>query len=319
MKKTQQYQPNAVAVAGMGTAVAVVLSMLGAYIPAFVGLLSFVIPLPIISITLTAGARWGILATVGTLILDAAFFGVFSTGFLCGVFCVLGVIFGICYRMKLHPVATLLAGAVGVALGFVAQVVFSVYVSGIDLSFFTSEQIDIFKEQALEILPQLYSGDTLTQVQQNLNEMLALSKKVFFSGMALAMVVISWMTMKLSQFVFTRMGIRGIPTLPDFDRWEMPMPLVFLFIICFAMDYFFPGDELLGLATLNVKAICQFAFMIQGASVVWWLPVRYPSFKTIRWIILAGTLVAPGIILYGLVEVGLFDILFRYRKRHNYQ
>jgi len=319
MKKTQQYQPNTVAVAGMGTAVAVVLSMLGAYIPAFVGLLSFVIPLPIISITLAAGARWGILATIGTLILDAAFFGVFSTGFLCGVFCVLGVIFGICYRKKLHPVTTLLAGAVGVALGFGAQIIFSVYVSGIDFSFFTAEQIDIFKNQALEMLPQLYSGDTLTEVQKNLEEMLALSKKVFFSGLALAMLVMSWMTMKLSQYIFTRMGVKGIPTLPDFARWEMPMPLVFLFILSFAMNYFFPGDELLELATLNVKALCQFAFMIQGASVIWWLPVRYSSFKTIRWIILAAAFVAPGIILYGLVEVGLFDMLFRYRKRHNYQ
>lgn len=327
MKEFHPGQANAVVMAGMGTAVAVVLSMLGTIMPPFAGIVSFMVPIPIISIALLTGAQWAVIACIGTLVLDAIFFGVGSTGFLSGTFTFLGVIFGICYRRRLPALATLGIGAVGmaVAIAFHGWLLFQLM--GIDYYALVATYVDTLQEQTFNVLPQMASSDKIPQLQEELQVMFDSMRKVFLTGIVLAIVCLSWITMTFSKFVFNRIGIKGIPHLPDFSRWEMPTFLAYIFIIAFALSYVheqgylgnFDDHGWVEVVKINVFALCEFFFFIQGASVIWWMPVRYPSFKTYRWLIYAAVLFMPNLMTMALVEVGLFDMLFQYRKRHNYQ
>lgn len=327
MREIRSGQANVVVTAGMCTGVAVVLSLLGTIMPPFAGIVSFMIPIPIITVALLAGVQWGIIACIGTLVLDAMFFGIASTGFLSGIFTFLGVIFGACYRRRVPALATLGIGAIGMTVAVAFQGWLVLQILGIDYHAFSATYVDTIQQQMNESLPQMVSGETLTQMQAQMDMMFDNMRKIFFSGIALGMVCVSWITMTLSKYVFRRIGITGLPHLPDFSRWEMPTFLAYIFIIAFGLSYLH-GEGLLGtfnddgwieVIKLNVFAVCEFFFFIQGASVIWWMPTRYPSFKTYRWLIFVAVLFMPNLMMLALVEIGLFDMLFRYRKRHGYK
>lgn len=102
-------ETNAVVLAGMCTALAVVLSVVGFYMPLISLVVFLLIPLPIAYLGMKEGISWSIIVTAGIMILDSVFFGFISAAFLCAIFGVLGVILGICYRNKVSAAATLAA------------------------------------------------------------------------------------------------------------------------------------------------------------------------------------------------------------------
>ena len=82
---------NAVVLAGMCTALAVVLSMIGLYMPLFSTIVFLLIPLPIAYLGMREGIQWSVIVTSGILILDSVFFGIVSAAFLCAIFGILGI------------------------------------------------------------------------------------------------------------------------------------------------------------------------------------------------------------------------------------
>lgn len=104
-------ETNAVVLAGMCTALAVVLSVIGFYMPLISLVVFLLIPLPIAYLGMKEGTSWSIIVTAGIMILDSVFFGFISAAFLCAIFGVLGVILGICYRNKVSATVTLAAGS----------------------------------------------------------------------------------------------------------------------------------------------------------------------------------------------------------------
>lgn len=318
MKNNRPTATNAVVMAGMATAVAVVLSMIGLYMPVFSTLIFLAIPLPIIYVALQQGSRWALIVTVGTLILDSVFFGIMSGAFLCAIFGVLGVTLGICYERNVRPSATLLAGAASVLIAFAAQMLFVIYVLGMDTVFLSAEFFDSMKEETMEVLPQFYSGDTLAEMQNQIDLMYdALKKSVYFAITAAALVY-SYASMALSQMLFRRMGITNIPTLPPVSRWEFPVGLVYLYLLSIGIGLLIPDDETLQIVLYNLNMCCMFVFWLQGFAFLWWLPKRYPVVAPLRWILVALAFFIP-FIQTAMIVMGLFDLLFHYRAKRNYE
>lgn len=318
MKNNRPTATNAVVMAGMATAVAVVLSMIGLYMPVFSTLIFLAIPLPIIYVALQQGSRWALIVTVGTLILDSVFFGIMSGAFLCAIFGVLGVTLGICYKRNVRPSATLLAGAASVLIAFAAQMLFVIYVLGMDTVFLSAEFFDSMKKETMEVLPQFYSGDTLAEMQNQIDLMYdALKKSVYFAITAAALVY-SYASMALSQMLFRRMGITNIPTLPPVSRWEFPVGLVYLYLLSIGIGLLIPDDETLQIVLYNLNMCCMFVFWLQGFAFLWWLPKRYPVVAPLRWILVALAFFIP-FIQTAMIVMGLFDLLFHYRAKRNYE
>ena len=71
-------ETNAVVLAGMCTALAVVLSVIGFYMPLISLVVFLLIPLPIAYLGMKEGISWSIIVTAGIMILDSVFFGFFS-------------------------------------------------------------------------------------------------------------------------------------------------------------------------------------------------------------------------------------------------
>ena len=87
-------ETSAVVLAVKCTALAVVLSVIGFYMPLISLVVFLLIPLPIAYLGMKEGDSWSIIVTAGIMILDSVFFGFISAAFLCAIFGVLGVVLG---------------------------------------------------------------------------------------------------------------------------------------------------------------------------------------------------------------------------------
>ena len=170
-------ETNAVVLAGMCTALAVVLSVIGFYMPLISLVVFLLIPLPIAYLGMKEGTSWSIIVTAGIMILDSVFFGFISAAFLCAIFGVLGVILGICYRNKVSAAATLAAGAVVVLAALIGQAFAAMYILNVPPMIFGGEAMDTMEQQMMAQMEQFYSGELLTQAQENVKQMMDAIRK----------------------------------------------------------------------------------------------------------------------------------------------
>lgn len=309
---------HAIVLAGMCTALVVVLSLLGFYMPLLSTVVFLLIPLPIAYLGMKEGVKWSIVVTTGVLVLDSTFFGVVSAAFVCAIFGLLGVTMGICYRYKVSAAKTLLAGAAVVAAALVAEGIATLYLLGLPSLMFGGEGLAQVKESMLETLPSFYSGEALDQAKEKVEFLMdAMEKSVPYTLVAVSFFY-SWASMTLGSHVFKKMGITDIPHLPPFERWEFPKATLALYLLVLAAQYFFKDQEQVSYVAYNLGTLCVSIFWLQGLSVLWWLPHRYPFMKPLRLFIMILSAFI-GAIQMMVVFLGIADMAVNYRKNRNYQ
>lgn len=309
---------HAIVLAGMCTALVVVLSLLGFYMPLLSTVVFLLIPLPIAYLGMKEGIKWSIVVTTGVLVLDSTFFGVVSAAFVCAIFGLLGVTMGICYRYKVSAAKTLIAGAVVVLLALVAEGIATIYLLGLPSLVFGSEGLAQVKDSMMEALPSFYSGEALDQAKEKVDFLMdAMEKSVPYTLVAVS-VFYSWASMTLGSHVFKKMGITDIPHLPPFERWEFPKGTLALYLLVLAAQYFFKDQEQVSYVAYNLGTLCVSIFWLQGLSVVWWMPHRYPFMKPLRLFIMILSAFIGAIQMF-VVFLGIADMAASYREKRNYK
>lgn len=309
---------HAIVLAGMCTALVVVLSLLGFYMPLLSTVVFLLIPLPIAYLGMKEGIKWSIVVTTGVLVLDSTFFGVVSAAFVCAIFGLLGVTMGICYRYKVSAAKTLIAGAVVVLLALVAEGIATLYLLGLPSLVFGSEGLAQVKDSMMEALPSFYSGEALDQAKEKVDFLMdAMEKSVPYTLVAVS-VFYSWASMTLGSHVFKKMGITDIPHLPPFERWEFPKGTLALYLLVLAAQYFFKDQEQVSYVAYNLGTLCVSIFWLQGLSVVWWMPHRYPFMKPLRLFIMILSAFIGAIQMF-VVFLGIADMAASYREKRNYK
>lgn len=309
---------HAIVLAGMCTALVVVLSLLGFYMPLLSTVVFLLIPLPIAYLGMKEGIKWSIVVTTGVLVLDSTFFGVVSAAFVCAIFGLLGVTMGICYRYKVSAAKTLIAGAVVVLLALVAEGIATLYLLGLPSLVFGSEGLAQVKDSMMEALPSFYNGEALDQAKEKVDFLMdAMEKSVPYTLVAVS-VFYSWASMTLGAHVFKKMGITDIPHLPPFERWEFPKGTLALYLLVLAAQYFFKDQEQVSYVAYNLGTLCVSIFWLQGLSVVWWMPHRYPFMKPLRLFIMILSAFIGAIQMF-VVFLGIADMAASYREKRNYK
>ena len=311
-------ETNAVVLAGMCTAQAVELSVIGFYMPliSLVGVL--LIPLPIAYLGMKEGTSWSIIVTAGIMILDSVFFGFISAAFLCAIFGVLGVILGICYRNKVSATVTLAAGAVVVLAALIGQAFAAMYILNVPPMIFGGEAMDSMEQQMMAQMAQFYSGELLMQTQENVKQMIDDIRRSIPVITVSAAFFYTWASMMLGKKIFTRLGMKDIPGMPPLERWELPRFFLGLYVLAFAMQYITNRNATLEMIQYNLGLACVLVFWLQGLAALWWMPRKYPFVRPLRWII-AVLSVIIGMVQMIVVLLGLSDMVLQYRKKRNYE
>ena len=311
-------ETNAVVLAGMCTALAVVLSVIGFYMPLISLVVFLLIPLPIAYLGMKEGTSWSIIVTAGIMILDSVFFGFISAAFLCAIFGVLGVILGICYRNKVSATVTLAAGAVVVLAALIGQAFAAMYILNVPPMIFGGEAMDSMEQQMMAQMAQLYSGELLMQTQENVKQMIDDIRRSIPVITVSAAFFYTWASMMLGKKIFTRLGMKDIPGMPPLERWELPRFFLGLYVLAFAMQYITNRNATLEMIQYNLGLACVLVFWLQGLAALWWMPRKYPFVRPLRWII-AVLSVIIGMVQMIVVLLGLSDMVLQYRKKRNYE
>lgn len=311
-------ETNAVVLAGMCTALAVVLSVIGFYMPLISLVVFLLIPLPIAYLGMKEGTSWSIIVTAGIMILDSVFFGFISAAFLCAIFGVLGVILGICYRNKVSAAATLAAGAVVVLAALIGQAFAAMYILNVPPMIFGGEAMDSMEQQMMAQMAQFYSGELLMQTQENVKQMIDDIRRSIPVITVSAAFFYTWASMMLGKKIFTRLGMKDIPGMPSLERWELPRFFLGLYVLAFAMQYITNRNAMLEMIQYNLGLACVLVFWLQGLAALWWMPRKYPFVRPLRWII-AILSVIIGMVQMIVVLLGLSDMVLQYRKKRNYE
>ena len=311
-------ETNAVVLAGMCTALAVVLSVIGFYMPLISLVVFLLIPLPIAYLGMKEGTSWSIIVTAGIMILDSVFFGFISAAFLCAIFGVLGVILGICYRNKVSAAATLAAGAVVVLASWIGQAFAAMYILNVPPMIFGGEAMDSMEQQMMAQMAQFYSGELLMQTQENVKQMIDDIRRSIPVITVSAAFFYTWASMMLGKKIFTRLGMKDIPGMPPLERWELPRFFLGLYVLAFAMQYITNRNATLEMIQYNLGLACVLVFWLQGLAALWWMPRKYPFVRPLRWII-AVLSVIIGMVQMIVVLLGLSDMVLQYRKKRNYE
>ena len=145
----------------------------------------------------------------------------------------------------------------------------------------------------------------------------AMEKSVPYTLVAVSFFY-SWASMALGSHVFKKMGITDIPHLPPFERWEFPRATLALYLLVLAAQYFFKDQEQVSYVAYNLGTLCVSIFWLQGLSVLWWMPHRYPFMKPLRLFIMILSAFI-GAIQMMVVFLGIADMAVNYRKNRNYQ
>lgn len=311
-------ETNAVVLAGMCTALAVVLSVIGFYMPLISLVVFLLIPLPIAYLGMKEGTSWSIIVTAGIMILDSVFFGFISAAFLCAIFGVLGVILGICYRDKVSATVTLAAGAVVVLAALIGQAFAAMYILNVPPMIFGGEAMDSMEQQMMGQMAQFYSGELLMQTQENVKQMIDDIRRSIPVITVSAAFFYTWASMMLGKKIFTRLGMKDIPGMPPLERWELPRFFLGLYVLAFAMQYITNRNATLEMIQYNLGLACVLVFWLQGLAALWWMPRKYPFVRPLRWII-AVLSVIIGMVQMIIVLLGLSDMVLQYRKKRNYE
>ena len=311
-------ETNAVVLAGMCTALAVVLSVIGFYMPLISLVVFLLIPLPIAYLGMKEGDSWSIIVTAGIMILDSVFFGFISAAFLCAIFGVLGVVLGICCRNKVPAAATLAAGAVVVLASWIGQAFAAMYILNVPPMIFGGEAMDSMEQQMMAQMAQLYSGELLMQTQENVKQMIDDIRRSIPVITVSAAFFYTWASMMLGKKIFTRLGMKDIPGMPPLERWELPRFFLGLYVLAFAMQYITNRNATLEMIQYNLGLACVLVFWLQGLAALWWMPRKYPFVRPLRWII-AVLSVIIGMVQMIVVLLGLSDMVLQYRKKRNYE
>lgn len=311
-------ETNAVVLAGMCTALAVVLSVIGFYMPLISLVVFLLIPLPIAYLGMKEGISWSIIVTAGIMILDSVFFGFISAAFLCAIFGMLGVILGICYRNKVSATVTLAAGAVVVLASWIGQAFAAMYILNVPPMIFGGEAMDSMEQQMMAQMAQFYSGELLMQTQENVKQMIDDIRRSIPVITVSAAFFYTWASMMLGKKIFTRLGMKDIPGMPPLERWELPRFFLGLYVLAFAMQYITNRNATLEMIQYNLGLACVLVFWLQGLAALWWMPRKYPFVRPLRWII-AVLSVIIGMVQMIVVLLGLSDMVLQYRKKRNYE
>lgn len=311
-------ETSAVVLAVKCTALAVVFSVIGFYMPLISLVVFLLIPLPIAYLGMKEGDSWSIIVTAGIMILDSVFFGFISAAFLCAIFGVLGVVLGICYRNKVSATVTLAAGAVVVLAALIGQAFAAMYILNVPPMIFGGEAMDSMEQQMMAQMAQFYSGELLMQTQENVKQMIDDIRRSIPVITVSAAFFYTWASMMLGKKIFTRLGMKDIPGMPPLERWELPRFFLGLYVLAFAMQYITNRNATLEMIQYNLGLACVLVFWLQGLAALWWMPRKYPFVRPLRWII-AILSVIIGMVQMIVVLLGLSDMVLQYRKKRNYE
>jgi uncharacterized protein YybS (DUF2232 family) len=312
---------------------AVVMALIGFYLPLIGIFTTLAWPVLIVIIALRQGMRTATLTVVVTGMLLSMFLGPLQGIIMSGVQGIIGLAIGYAMIHKMGPVKTVLLSSVAQWIGTGIEFVVSLWFLQLNILTDAAEQMQLAAQRTLDYMqplvekyPALEPSLVMTK-QMASPEMLKLSLAIAPASLAVGGVALAMLNYWFCKKFLPRFGY-PVADFPEFSSWRLPWYWLLVFIVAQIMSVitavdsvpFFgrtiefvaiPGRELIGRIGTNLALPASVAVAIQGYSLAFFYLKRWTN-KGLASMILFFSL---GSGLGNIVLMfGLMDFVFDYRK-----
>lgn len=291
--------------AAMMTSLAVLLTILGIYVPPFL-LLLFLIPVPIAITVIRSSEVYAAAASLVVFIVNIIFADI-VTAFIALSFCLLGAFMGYLINKNRKAIETVIETTVVSVFSLIAVL----YIVNILFKVNVIEQfLNLFKVSSSEMMS-LYGGyydaSTIKNAITMFEEMVRVSLPASIIITIASIVLINYIVIAK---VLKSQGII-IAKLPHFKDWRMPYITGWIFIIALIYQYFSKGSEII---STNIIILLSIGFTISGMALIkYYMTYKMNIKSTLSSIVLVLLFIFP-ITSWLLTIIGVADTSMNLRK-----
>lgn len=298
---------------GILSGVAVVVALIGMYVP-FAGLVSlFVLPAISAYLFVKHGEKYGIVSTMAIFIICLGFFGPIATLIYIGICEFYGLALGFCIKTKKSVPTTIIILSIVVFLTIIIDIEVFSLVSGGNI---ISQGINIMNK-SYESTKSIYMSMGVSRATLDKAMASVPSAKDIFALLPAAIIMASVLSALIGYIVIQKMFKRfkyNIPEMKPLSEWYIPVKIAFGVIIIFGISFFLSasgyenGNNYLN----NAYLILGFTFTVNGLGFISSFLKKRRLNKAVITILMILFIMPPiGNYLY---LVGIFDYMMDFRK-----
>lgn len=305
--------------AGCFAAVMLILALLSTYMPFFSFIGYFIMPIPMTIIYMKYGLRQALLLGIVVGILMGIFIDPMTAFAQLITFASVGLAIGAGFRYEWSPakmlacVAAALIGASIILLALMYIILDINVLAAVNSAFDTivSETIAQYQSSGMSDIQLAEAKMQMEQIRRILPTMLPMF-------LCLAMAVIAYINVKISQLVLIRLGFSIKPFLP-IRYWEISRGVIYLYVLALVIKYWGATRDIdwLTIIGVNLNQVAFFFICIQGLAFVFYLLDRRFHISTGVQILIVILFFVMPIFSYLAFAAGLMDMLLNYRKKRN--
>lgn len=317
MRKT-----SAMVEAGILAAIAIVMALVGMYLPVVGPFVNFVWPLPIVVCGVRNGFKWSLMTLIVAAIIIAIIISPIHAFFLGAIFGLLGLVLGECMHRHMPPMKLMLFGSLGALVALLLNVVLSFAVLDIDPIGMMFKSFD----DSLAAAADFYRSNGVSEENTkaaiaNMQEMIKMTRVILPGAFVLTAPILAFANYFVAKKLLQRLG-ESYDDLPPFRLWVIPAwVLIPFFVSLLGVTYFYMNhltESWMYKLCVNVQTVCTFCLVLQAVILVYWY-VDHNN-KPKWWAGVATTMIfVVPFISQVMVYVGACDMVADFRKlRKNY-
>ena len=301
---------------GLLAALTVIMALIAVYVPVLGAVAALLWPLPIIVLIVRHGMRWGVMAVLVAAALMAMLIEPTLSLRLVIGFGPVGLMLGYGYHRQWPAVRLFLATLFAAVLAQLAMLAVLFAITGINP---LNLQVDALRESiqgSLDLYRDMHMDEAqIAQTEQQLNQGLSLLMLLMPVVVLLMGLCDAFINFLIAGRVLRRLG-HPVAVFPPFAEWHLPRAFVYLFGFALVGMYWGGTRDVgpLYQAALNANMLATLAGLLQGLALLHFFAQYKHLSKLLRGVILAFVLL-NGMMTQILAFVGLFDMIFDYRRR----
>lgn len=306
---------------------AVILALMGFYVPVLGVFVTFLWPVPIAMIAVRHGMRTSVMTVFVAGAVLSMVVGFLEGALMTFTMGVVGLALGYALLKKWGPVATVMLAALAVMLGTLVSF-------GVSIRFFNLNVGQLFSDmtEAAEKVTEIYARfgipkETTAPFIDMWKQAMDLMKLLLPGILLVGGLVNALLNYEVARRIMTRFGY-VVPAMPQFGEWRFPRYTVLFFLLghlaaglkgAGAVEVFGRtlnighSSEILHLTGTNVAFAAQFLLVVQGFAIAYHFLLKLKVSKGIASFILIWVWFNPALSQFAMM-FGLMDALFDYRK-----
>lgn len=308
------YQSKKITDGALLTVAYTVLMVLAIFIPTFILVAIFLLPIPFI--IYASDYDWKpSLVMFGAVIIISSLFATIITLPLTILVGLGGIMIGTALHRNLNAYEIWARGSIGFVIGLLLLFLFSQLVLQINWATEIDQLMKESMQMSQDIMKQFNMKEQSEEGLKLLQDSLAQVKDLLPAGIALLAIFLAFITQWLSYKVINRLKGKKL-YFPTFRKLNLPTTIVWIYFLAFIVSLLDTDpNSIIYIAVHNVLVLSGMFIVIQGFSFIFFYAHHKKRTKLLPIISVILTLLFPLLLLYLVRVLGIIDMGFRLKDR----